>query len=60
VHGGADDVVPAEPVVAWSATLAKPPRLVLLDGVGHFFHGRLGTLGDSVTEFFAADFDPPA
>ena len=56
VHGGADEVVPAEPVVAWSATLAMPPRLVLLDGVGHFFHGRLGTLGDSVTEFFAADF----
>jgi alpha/beta superfamily hydrolase len=56
VHGGADEVVPAEPVVAWSATLAVPPRLVLLDGVGHFFHGRLGMLGDSVTEFFAADF----
>ena len=60
VHGGADDVVPAEPVVAWSAALAMPPRLVLLDGVGHFFHGRLGTLGDAVTEFFAADFSVSA
>jgi hypothetical protein len=60
VHGGADEVVPAGPVAAWSKGLASPPRFVLLDGVGHFFHGHLGALADSVERFFAADFGAPA
>ncbi|HVY66285.1 MAG TPA: alpha/beta hydrolase [Gammaproteobacteria bacterium] len=58
VHGSADDVVPAEPVLAWARALAAPPRVVLLDGVGHFFHGNLNALGDAVTGFFGADFAP--
>lgn len=56
VHGRADDVVPAPPVEAWAQSLPAPPKLVLLDGVGHFFHGRLRVLADVVTEFFAHDF----
>jgi alpha/beta superfamily hydrolase len=56
VHGGADDVVPVSPTQSWVATLASPPRLVVLDGVGHFFHGRLAELEEAVTGFFAADF----
>ena len=56
IHGDADDVVPAAPVLEWCASLATPPRIVLLPGVGHFFHGRLQALGDAVTEAFAADF----
>jgi len=56
VHGTADDVVPVAPTEAWVAGLAAPPRLVLLDGVGHFFHGQLRTLESEVTGFFAADF----
>ncbi|HUQ51785.1 MAG TPA: alpha/beta fold hydrolase [Gammaproteobacteria bacterium] len=56
VHGDADDVVPPQPVVDWAATLATPPRVVLLPGVGHFFHGRLPALIDAVTDFFGADF----
>ncbi len=56
VHGDADDVVPPQPVLEWAATLAQPPRIVLLQGVGHFFHGRLPALLDSVTDFFRADF----
>jgi uncharacterized protein len=61
VHGTADEVVPVAPTEAWVATLAEPPRLLLLDGVGHFFHGRLRELEDAVTEFFARDFraEPP-
>ena len=56
IHGEADDVVPAGPVAEWAAALAAPPKIVLLPGVGHFFHGRLGAVGDAVTEFFTADF----
>jgi alpha/beta superfamily hydrolase len=58
VHGSSDDVVPAGPVVDWLKTLEVSPRLVLLEGVGHFFHGQLGVLGDAVTAFFGADFGP--
>jgi uncharacterized protein len=56
VHGSADDVVRAEPVVAWATALAAPPRIVRLAGVGHFFHGHLNALSEAVTKFFAADF----
>ena len=56
IHGEADDVVPAAPVLEWCAALATPPRIVVLPGVGHFFHGRLQALADAVTAAFAADF----
>lgn len=55
VHGEADDVVPAGPVMEWCATLQAPPRVVLLPGVGHFFHGRLPALAQAVTAAFGAD-----
>lgn len=55
VHGSADDVVPAEPVVAWARSLAVPPRVVVIDGVGHYFHGQLNVLGETVADFFGAD-----
>lgn len=56
VHGDADEVVPPQPVVAWARGLAAPPRIVMMPGVGHFFHGRLPALIDAVTDFFGADF----
>jgi alpha/beta superfamily hydrolase len=56
VHGGADDVVPPGPVLAWCATLPLQPSIVLLDGVGHFFHGRLPAIAAAVVETFGADF----
>jgi alpha/beta superfamily hydrolase len=56
VHGTSDEVVPVAPTEQWVATLAAPPKLVLLDGVGHFFHGQLRVLEDAVAAFFAADF----
>ncbi len=56
VHGEADDVVPAAPVLEWAGRLAAPPVSVLLPDVGHFFHGRLGELTSIVTDFFAGDF----
>ena len=56
VHGDADDVVPAKPVIEWAATLKAPPRIVVVPGVGHFFHGRLPALLEAVTDFFGPDF----
>jgi alpha/beta superfamily hydrolase len=56
IHGDADDVVPSRPVLEWAAALPAPPRIVLLAGVGHFFHGRLPALLDAVADFFGADF----
>jgi alpha/beta superfamily hydrolase len=55
VHGAADDIVPAAPVVAWAAGLTAGPHVVLVNGVGHFFHGHLQALTDAVIEFFAPD-----
>jgi alpha/beta superfamily hydrolase len=56
VHGDADEIVTPGPVLDWCATLAAPPRIVLLKGVGHFFHGRLSDLTQAVNETFGGDF----
>jgi alpha/beta superfamily hydrolase len=56
VHGAADDVVPAAPVIEWAKALSAPPELVVIDGVGHFFHGQLRALENAVKDCFAADF----
>jgi len=58
VHGDADDIVAPGPVPAWATALAAPPKVVLLSGVGHFFHGRLPALTEVVHETFGADFAP--
>jgi alpha/beta superfamily hydrolase len=56
VHGDADEIVPPGPVLDWCATLAAPPKIVLLPGVGHFFHGSLAALTLAVHDTFGADF----
>jgi len=56
IHGEADEVVPLEPVLDWCSKLATPPRIVLLPGVGHFFHGQLPALIEAVTSQFGGDF----
>jgi uncharacterized protein len=55
IHGEADDVVPVKPVLEWCAKLPAPPKIVLLPGAGHFFHGRLADLTEAVTEAFGAE-----
>ena len=55
IHGEADDVVPPGPVLDWCAALPAPPKIVLLPGVGHFFHGRLGALTEAVKDTFGAE-----
>lgn len=54
IQGDADDIVPAPQVEAWVASMESKPRLVLLAGAGHFFHGRLNELRQVVSEDLAS------
>ena len=48
VQGEADDVVDAAGVVRLTRSLSRPPRVALLPGVGHFFHGKLTELAETL------------
>jgi uncharacterized protein len=48
IQGDADDVVDPNAVIGWASALTPVPRVVVLPGVGHFFHGRLRELRDAV------------
>jgi alpha/beta superfamily hydrolase len=54
-QGDADDVVSSADVLAWAhqapANHGKGPRLHVLEGAGHFFHGRLHELKPLVVDF---------
>jgi len=50
VQGDADEVVDPAAVINWVNGLDPKPRLVVLPGVGHFFHGRLRELRDAVVD----------
>lgn len=51
VQGDADEVVDASVVIDWAGQLQPPPELVVLPGVGHFFHGQLLALQQRVVPF---------
>ena len=53
VQGDADEVVSPEAVLAWARALKKPPRIEVMAGAGHFFHGRLNELREAVVAAFA-------
>ncbi len=48
VQGDADEVVEPGAVLAWAQGLEPRPRIVVLPGVGHFFHGALAQLRETV------------
>lgn len=48
VQGDADEVVDPRQVIRWVESLEPRPTLVVMPGVGHFFHGRLPELKDAV------------
>jgi alpha/beta superfamily hydrolase len=50
-QGDVDEVVPAEAVLAWAAAQPRKPRLHVLAGAGHFFHGKLHELKPLVLDF---------
>lgn len=54
VHGRDDDVVDCADTVARVQNLQPPVDVRLLDGVGHFYHGRLGDLREIVTPVLRA------
>jgi len=54
VQGDADDVVPPEAVLAWAAEQPRAPRLQVLAGAGHFFHGKLHELKPLLLDFLRA------
>lgn len=51
VQGDADEVIDGELVIAWATQLDPPPQLAVLPGVGHYFHGQLAALQESVASF---------
>jgi alpha/beta superfamily hydrolase len=51
VQGDADEVIDGDLVIDWATQLDPPPQLVVLLGVGHYFHGQLGAVQDAVTPF---------
>lgn len=51
VHGEADDVVPLAATLDWARPQSLP--VVVVPGVGHFFHGRLPLLKSIVLRAFA-------
>lgn len=51
VQGDADELVECDDVVAWLNELQPGPQLIVMDGVGHFFHGQLTPLRKHVAAF---------
>jgi alpha/beta superfamily hydrolase len=60
VQGDADDVVDPASVIGWVNGLDPKPRLVVLPGAGHFFHGRLRDLRDAVVDAIRSGQVSPA
>ncbi len=52
VQGEADDVVDPHLVADWATQLDPRPQVVMLPGVGHFFHGKLAELQQQAARFF--------
>ena len=48
IHGETDDVVPLAATLAWARPQSLP--VIVLPGVGHFFHGQLGLLKNVVVQ----------
>lgn len=51
VQGDQDELVDPNDIQQWSRELRESPRLVLLNGVEHFFHGRLNELRQVVVRW---------
>jgi hypothetical protein len=57
VQGDEDELVAADETIAWVNSLEPGPELVVLQGVEHFFHGRLVDLRELVTAFVTGHLD---
>jgi alpha/beta superfamily hydrolase len=43
--------VPADFVLGWARGLEPAPQVELMQGAGHFFHGRINELRDLIVAF---------
>ncbi|HJP05274.1 MAG: alpha/beta fold hydrolase [Gammaproteobacteria bacterium] len=48
IQGDGDEVVPHRDVVEWVNQIQPKPRLIVLKGAGHFFHGHLVELRETL------------
>lgn len=55
VQGDADEVVDPRQVRDFAARFSPPPRLAMIAGVNHLFHGHLRELHDAVESFLKAE-----
>lgn len=53
IQGEEDDVVPVAAVQAFIQPQSPSPTLVLVEGAGHFFHGRLNALKQAILDAFS-------
>ncbi len=51
LQGDQDEVIDAQDVVDWGQAQRPQPDIVVLEGAGHFFHGRLQDLRETVLAF---------
>jgi len=58
VQGDRDELVDVATVRRWVTDFESPPRLEVLAGAEHFFHGRLGELRSAVLGFLKAEASP--
>lgn len=50
IQGLQDEVVPAQEVLDWARNCRPRPEIVTLEGVSHFFHGRLNLLRQTLLD----------
>jgi alpha/beta superfamily hydrolase len=51
IQGDADEVVDSQAVLAWAGAQEPLPEIRVVEGAGHFFHGRLTVLRTIVVDF---------
>ncbi len=56
LQGDQDDVVEMKDVLQWYERIEHKPELLIFEGAGHFFHGRLIELRDRVQEVLQSFF----
>jgi len=54
IQGTDDEVVPYKQVLKWATRLYPAPQTAYLNGVGHYFHGKLTTLQTVITDSITA------
>ena len=55
IQGDKDELVDPAHIQRWVASLQSPPQMVMLEGVEHFFHGRMNDLRETVLNWVRPD-----